>query len=306
MIMFNNFRDLLEVGPHPVVFGMQISPLDTAGVARQIAANVPPDRRGARLFVTPNIQHIALMRRNAELQNAMRASDLITCDGFPVARFAQFRGCNLSGRVTGREVVDELMKNTQLASWHKLFFLVDSAETAAAVLAWSRKGVDQSGEGSEKRFAVEIEIAPQGFGTDEIYCAALAKRIASFQATILFLGVGAPRSELFAARYRRHLPDGCWALCIGQSLKITLGLVKLPPRAMRTIGMEWLWRLALEPRRLAGRYLNGALGFALYAVIDVCNAYFKQARWSDDADAIELEMSDLGYPVRNAPDLMLS
>ncbi len=235
-----------------IVFGMQISHLDVAGVARRIADR-SPHGPGARLFVTPNIQHVSLMRRDSELRDAMESAELVTCDGFPVARYARYRGAQTPGRVTGREVVDELMNHTDIAGDHRLFFLVDNDETAAAVHAWA----------APRDFAVAVEIAPMGFGKDHVYCAELADRIAGFGATILFLGVGAPRSELFAARYRYRLPDGCWALCIGQSIKIALGLVVMPPAPVRALNVEWLWRLLLEPKRLIGRYCDGGVGFAL-------------------------------------------
>ncbi len=240
-------------------FGLSLSALDVRGVAEHMAA--PGSAEGkARLFVTPNIQHISVMRHDEELRRVLETADLLTCDGFPVAKYASLRGCQVAGRVTGREVVDELMHRVTLDESHRLFFLVDNEETALAVLRWAALSAWHVG--------VKVEIAPPKFGSDDAYCAQLAEQISDFGATLLFLGVGAPRSEIFAARYRDLLPN-CWALCIGQSLKISLGLVQPPHPLAVSLKAEWLWRLALEPKRLFRRYSEGAIGFGLAVVEDL-------------------------------------
>ncbi|MCT2399906.1 WecB/TagA/CpsF family glycosyltransferase [Novosphingobium mangrovi (ex Huang et al. 2023)] len=190
----------------------------------------------------------------------MRSADLITCDGFPVAGYARWRGCKLPGRVTGREVVDDLLTSTLLGPEHRLFFLVDSVETAMAVSEWAARHCPQ--------IDCHAEVAPMGFGSDADYCGDLATRIREFGATILFLCVGAPRSELFAARYREHMPD-CWILCVGQSVKLSLGLDQKPPAVVEKLHVEWLWRLGREPRRLFRRYVTGVIGFAMAVIDDI-------------------------------------
>jgi N-acetylglucosaminyldiphosphoundecaprenol N-acetyl-beta-D-mannosaminyltransferase len=245
--------------PARQVFGLSLSSLDVRGVAEHMAA--PGSTQGkARLFVTPNIQHISVMRHDEELRRVMETADLLTCDGFPVAKYARLRGCQVAGRVTGREVVDELMHRVELDASHRLFFLVDNEETAVAVLRWAALSAWHVG--------VKVEIAPPKFGSDDAYCKQLAEQISEFGATLLFLGVGAPRSEIFAARYRDLLPN-CWALCIGQSLKISLGLVTPPHPLAVAMKAEWLWRLALEPKRLLRRYADGAIGFAAAVAEDL-------------------------------------
>lgn len=234
------------------VFGLTF---DVAGVreaAEVIVAS--PVRRGgrARLFVTPNIQHIAEMRANPELHQTIREADLLVCDGFPLAAYARLSGCAIPGRVTGREVVEELMHRVPLGSEHVLFFLLDSLETADAVRRWAEeRGLSD---------CVVVEVAPQRFGEDAGVCLALADRVREAGTTILFLGVGAPKSELFAHRLRHQLGD-CWALCIGQSVRVALGIVKTPPRLAVALRMEWAWRILQEPRRLLGRYISSAIGF---------------------------------------------
>lgn len=243
----------------PSAFGLTFDGIDVVGAARLIAA-APGRRNGrARIFITPNIQHIAEMRRRPELYHAIREADLVTADGFPLAKYARLSGCHIPGRVTGRDVVEELMLRTQLGADHKMFFLIDSVETAEAVHRWAAaRSLSQR---------VIVEVAPQRFGEDQAASAALARRVREAGTTILFLGLGAPKCELFASRFRNQLGD-CWALCIGQSVRVALGIVQTPPAAVVKLHMEWAWRIMKEPRRLIGRYVSSAIGFSSAIVED--------------------------------------
>jgi N-acetylglucosaminyldiphosphoundecaprenol N-acetyl-beta-D-mannosaminyltransferase len=62
---------------------------------------------------------------------------------------------------------------------------------------------------------------------------------------------------------------GCWALCVGQGLRVELGLTARAPRSLRALGLEWAWRLAQEPRRLGLRYVLDALWFPVAVLRDL-------------------------------------
>jgi N-acetylglucosaminyldiphosphoundecaprenol N-acetyl-beta-D-mannosaminyltransferase len=80
------------------------------------------------------------------------------------------------------------------------------------------------------------------------------------------MAVGAPRSEVFVDTYRTLLPR-CWAFCVGQAVKIELGLVRRASSKWQSVGLEWLWRLCQEPSRLIKRYATASIGFG-FAVIE--------------------------------------
>jgi N-acetylglucosaminyldiphosphoundecaprenol N-acetyl-beta-D-mannosaminyltransferase len=110
-------------------------------------------------------------------------------------------------------------------------------------------------------------IPPFGFESDDRYCQEMAGQIHAHGTTLLLMAVGAPRSEIFVDRYRSLLPP-CWAFCVGQAVKIALGLVERAPGFWQTAGLEWLWRVRQEPKRLARRYLVSSVGFALAVLED--------------------------------------
>lgn len=241
-------------------FGLAFDNTDVIRTARVITTRLLHRSNDAHVYVTPNIQHVSEMRRNPVLRSALQEADLVTCDGFPLVMYAQWRGCDIPGRVTGREVVDEIMLRTALDPAHVLFFLIESAETAAAVAQWAeRRGL--SGQ-------VITEVAPPRFGENERDAAALADRVREAGTTLLFLGLGAPKCELFATRFRSKLGP-CWAMCIGQSVRVSLGLIQGPPQKWVDLRLEWAWRIVQEPRRLIGRYVSSALGFAAAVAEDM-------------------------------------
>ncbi len=236
--------------PAPL-FGMQLSALDAEACAALMSTRRDADT-GVGLFVTPNIQHVAGMRTDPEFAAAMAGAEIIVCDGFPVYRYARLRGHVVPGRVTGREVIERMIAHSNRLAGHRLFFVLDSQVTAHAVSAWASADVPSA--------EIEIVVPPFGFDADPIACAALATRIAGFGTTILFMGIGAPRSELFVHRQRARLPC-CWALCVGQSFKVALGMTTPPPALMVRLNLEWAWRILLEPRRMLARYGPSGIGF---------------------------------------------
>jgi len=85
-----------------------------------------------------------------------------------------------------------------------------------------------------------------------------------------FLAVGAPQQELLASRLKARGVARGLALCIGASINFLTGAERRAPRWMRRIGMEWLFRLTLNPERLARRYLvRGPRVFSLIGRTDV-------------------------------------
>lgn len=237
-------------------FGLQLSS-DSAGEIAVAAVRQPREPGdGVALVVTPNIDHIATIRRSPALAQAYRNAARIVCDGWPVQLYARFCGLKLE-RVTGCEITSELMRMMPYPAWQRVFFVVDSQYTQNAVESWSaQNGVVSC-----------ATVPPFGFERDKVFSEELAQSIATFGTTLLIMAVGAPRSEVFVDTHRNVLPP-CWAFCVGQAVKIELGLVQRASPRWQSAGLEWLWRLRQEPARLAKRYVTASLGFGLAVIED--------------------------------------
>ena len=239
-------------------FGLSLSDASSAHIASLALSAQRSADDGVALVVTPNIEHIARLRRSPGLAAAYRNAAIIVCDGWPVQFYARACGLDVE-RVTGCEIASALMRADAFSAWHRLFFVVDRPETEDALRDWAaRKALGNR---------IEVAIPPFGFESDEDMCRDLAAQICRHGTTLLLMGVGAPRSEIFVDSHRHQLPP-CWAFCVGQAIKVELGLVRRAPRIWQRSGLEWLWRLAQEPRRLAGRYAGSSIGFGMAVLED--------------------------------------
>jgi N-acetylglucosaminyldiphosphoundecaprenol N-acetyl-beta-D-mannosaminyltransferase len=149
------------------------------------------------------------------------------------------------------------MRMTPYPTWQRFYFVVDSAATEQAIRHWAARCSVEC----------EVEIPPFGFERDATYCQRLATSVAAHDTTVLIMAVGAPRSEVFVDTHRAILPR-CWAFCVGQAVKIELGLVRRAPSGWQAAGLEWLWRLLQEPSRLTKRYVTAAIGFGAAVIAD--------------------------------------
>lgn len=246
-------------------FGLQLS-LDSARQIADAAAHMErmPDD-GVALVVTPNIDHIAAIRRSPAMAQAYRNATRIVCDGWPVQRYARLCGVP-ADRVTGCEITSELMRMAPYPAWQRVFFVLDGKVTEDAVERWAK----------DNDVVSAAAIPPFGFERDAEYCDKLAHAIAAHGTTLLIMAVGAPRSEIFVDTHRAILPP-CWAFCVGQAVKIELGLVERASPRWQAVGLEWLWRLRQEPSRLAKRYVMATFGFG-WAVLEDQARHLRRGR----------------------------
>lgn len=240
------------------IFGFQVSPLDALAIAERVAAERRQPAQGVGLVVTANIDHVHRLRHDATFRAAYDRAEIVTCDGFPVYRYARLRGARAPARVTGCDIAALLMRPGALNPSHRPFLVVDSAETVHRVQRWAgREGLP-----------VATAVPSFGFETNAAARARLAEAIAAHGTTLLLMGVGAPKSEVFVEQERARLP-ACWAVCVGQAMRYEAGLATRAPRLMQKLDLEWAWRLAHEPRRLARRYVSAGFGFIGAVIEDV-------------------------------------
>ena len=128
-----------------------------------------------------------------------------------------------------------------------------AAEGAAAVL----------GERYPSLTVAGTYCPPHGFEQDEAELKRIERAVVEANPAIVFVGLGSPKQERLIERLRERLP-GAWWLGVGVSFSFLCGQVRRAPRWMQVIGLEWVHRLAQEPRRLARRYLVEGLPFAAW------------------------------------------
>lgn len=195
-------------------------------------------------LATLNLDHVVKLRAREDFRAAYRAQDFIVADGNPIVWLSRLAGRNIEV-VPGADLVLPLM---HLAAEMKAgVALVGS--TPASLLSTSKRlhrlnpALNIAG-----CMAPSADFDPTGAEADEII-----DYLAASEAKLCFLALGAPKQEVFAAYARKRL-GSIGFISVGAGLDFISGTQKRAPRLLRWLALEWAWRLALNPGRLAGRY----------------------------------------------------
>lgn len=198
--------------------------------------------RRPRTIVTMNAALLVALRADAELAHACRAGDLVVADGVPVLWAARLAGAKLPGRVAGVDLMPRLL---EAAAAHQLpvYFLGAREEVLRALVAHC----------ASRWPGLPIAGFRNGYfaPADEPEVIAAIRRSG---AAMLFVGMPSPFKETWCERHRGALGVPV-VLGVGGSFDVLAGFIRRAPRFMQRAGLEWLWRLAMEPRRLFRRYL---------------------------------------------------
>jgi exopolysaccharide biosynthesis WecB/TagA/CpsF family protein len=197
---------------------------------------------------TLNLDHCAKLRADPRFRAAYRHARFVTADGFPIVLLGRFSGASVQ-RTTGADLVEPLCG--EAAREGLPIFLMGPNQR---VIQQARAHLTRRYDGL--RVAGSYAPGPN-FDSESIDADLAIEEIRQSGARICFLAVGAPRQEIFAARCLGHLP-GVALVCVGATLDFIAGTQARAPQFFRNNGLEWLWRLSSNPRRLGMRYLRCA------------------------------------------------
>ena len=214
------------------ILGVGFDRVDLAAAAERI---IERHAAGQRTFViTANPEFVMLARSDADLEKIARAADLVVADGTGVLVASRVLRDPLPGRVPGRLLVPAVL---QLASGP--VFLLGAApgvaERAAATLVRRIPSLRVAGTHAGSPAPDEDE--------------AIRARIEATGARVVLVAYGMPAQERWIARNVPLLPSVRTAIGVGGVFDQLAGRVRLPPRFVHAIGLEWLWRLGFEPSR---------------------------------------------------------
>ncbi|MEQ1672569.1 MAG: WecB/TagA/CpsF family glycosyltransferase [Hyphomicrobium sp.] len=202
---------------------------------------------------TLNLDHVVKLQRDAGFRDAYNHADVVTADGWPIAWIARMQDPQVK-RATGADLFLPLVDAA--AENHLPIFLFG---TSPGVMARVGDELSLRTEGTidiAGTLSPSLNFDPQGPEAD-----AAIEKIRRTGAKFCFVALGAPKQEVFAM-YARKQGLACCMVCIGAALDFVAGEQIRAPKVMRDNGMEWAWRLATNPRRLAKRYAESAIMFA--------------------------------------------
>lgn len=240
------------------IFGLELSLLAQQELVEELL-ELPEPNGEAKLVATVNVDHVVTLRTDPRFRAAYDNAWRITADGAPVYLYARANGVRLPERVTGADLFAALVERWEPAR-HRLYMLVATEEVAHRMFAiLAKRGYDET--------TLVIEVPPFGFEKDPAHNEALTARIRAMDPTHIILGVGAPKSEIWAFEHRHELGNAI-VLCVGAAVEFATGLKQRSPVFMRRVGLEWMWRFGTEPRRLFHRYFVRSFGFLLAVLAD--------------------------------------
>jgi N-acetylglucosaminyldiphosphoundecaprenol N-acetyl-beta-D-mannosaminyltransferase len=240
----------VEQGPRVELFGIEIDAIDMEGAVDRIYDWIALGDLNCRFVVTPNVDHVVLFQHHAGLRCAYEHAALVLADGMPVVAASRLLGRPVPDRVAGSDLAPALFDVAGERGGLRVYLLGAApgvAERAAKKILerWPHVNV------------VGTYSPPIGFERDPHECDAILARIGAAQPDLLIVGVGAPKQELWVDAHRERI-EATVALCIGATIDFLAGEKQRAPNWMRRCGLEWLHRVASEPRRLLGRYARDA------------------------------------------------
>lgn len=195
--------------------------------------------------VTPNVDHVVQAEDSEALRAAYDDASLSLVDGQPLIWLSKMLGEPFPEKISGSDFVPLVVDRAAERGW-RLFFL-GAAEgvgaRAAEVLRDRYPGID-----------IVVHSPSFGFEQDPDETARVLGMIQNADPQVLVLALGCPKQELLMHRWRDQL-GATIAIGSGATLDFIAGNVSRSPTWMSDAGLEWLYRLAREPRRLAHRYL---------------------------------------------------
>lgn len=210
--------------------------------------------------VTLNPEILLEARRNTTYREALNQADLRIVDGVGLGLFGRLRGARPS-RVTGVELAQALIEQAARTG-QTVAFVGGEEGIAKKALAYQTE-----------RFATlkginfnNGNISPTGQGDDRDD--EVRHQLSLLAPQTILVGLGHPKQEFWISRHINEFPTTRVIVGVGGTFDYWAGVVPRAPKWMRTIGLEWLFRLIHEPRRFR-RILNAVVLFPFWAIIDV-------------------------------------
>jgi N-acetylglucosaminyldiphosphoundecaprenol N-acetyl-beta-D-mannosaminyltransferase len=216
------------------VLGVRVDAVDVDSALDRIEEMLAAG--GHHLVATVNPEFIMRARRDPEFRQVLDSASLCLPDGWGVTWAARRQGNPLPGRVTGIDLIPPLAARAARLGW-RIYLL--GAGPGVAVAAAARLRRDFSGLQITGCHAGEA--GPEG---DE----ESLRLIEAAGADIVLVAYGAPRQELWIARNLARLPAAV-GIGVGGAFDFLAGRVRRAPGWMRRLGLEWLFRLLVQPWR---------------------------------------------------------
>ena len=206
-----------------------------------------------------NAGKIVSMQTNKELEESVVDADIINADGQAIVWAANLLGHNLPERVSGIDLMEELVKRS-FEKRYKCFFFGATEEVVTKLVNIYKMQYSEDMIAGYRNGYFKKEDEDK-----------IALQIAESGANILFVAITSPKKEIFLNTYKNKLTNVNFIMGVGGSFDVIAGKVKRAPLWMQNSGLEWFYRVVQEPKRMWKRYLVGNTKF----ICLIIKEYFK-------------------------------
>lgn len=208
--------------------------------------------RQPRIVCLCNVHSAVTANDDPRLFSALACSDMVLPDGSPVAWTLRRAGWSSQPRIAGPDLMERLCQSAQAAG-SKVFFFGSSESTLNRLSTNLKKKFP--------KLCVVGELSPLYGSWSPSEEEAYIRAINSSGAHLIFVGLGCPKQEIWMAKARDKVAGVM--LGVGAGFDFHAGVVPRAPAFMQKVGLEWLYRLVREPRRLWRRYLYTNIQFVV-------------------------------------------
>lgn len=232
---------------------VSLAPINEVQCVKWIAESINSGYGG--WCVTINLEILRRITKQPSLRYLIASSTLRVADGITLVWASCLQGTPLPERVCGSNLIYSLTR--EVRKYNKSIFLLGgnpgTSERSAEQLRRKNPGLRIAG----------TLCPPIGFEHNPAQIQEIENLIFDTQPDIVYVALGTPKSELLIEQLRHRFPK-IWWIGVGISFSYVCGDIKRPPRWAQNFGIETLYRLCQEPRRLAKRYLMYGPLFVTY------------------------------------------
>lgn len=206
------------------------------------------NRLDSGVVFTPNVDHLVNLQQDPEFYKIYNTADYKVCDSKVLYYASRLLGSPVKEKISGSDLFPAFY------NYHK------HNENIKIFLLGGMEGVaDRAREQINAKVGREIVIAAHspsyGFEKSEQECLEIIDLVNQSGATVLAVGVGAPKQEKWICKHKDKMPNVKIYLAIGATIDFEAGCKPRSPKWISEAGLEWLFRLISEPKRLWKRYL---------------------------------------------------
>lgn len=199
----------------------------------------------AELLVTPNVDQVLEIESNRSFRDVFSEAAIRVLDGMPLVAFVRMRGAAKVQRHTGADLLPDVVQASVERDW------------SVAITGGDPQTCEIASERLRRRFPGATVVAvpfPKIGSIDDLSTKVVVENLEQIRPNVVFMCLGSPKQELWFGRWRTQLPPALY-VGAGAAVDFAAGRVRRAPRWMQRVGLEWVWRLGSEPKRLARRYL---------------------------------------------------